>query len=265
MSNETVEKRREKILEKLNNNNKVYVKSMAEEFDVATETIRRDLDYLDKHKKLSKIFGGAVKIKTNRLELIHSERELVHQEGKQKIAATAADLIEDNDTIALQGGSTIEQLVPYLLGKRNLTVVTNSLPITYALLNKKEAGSFDGRIVMLGGETSYSSMSTNGFFAEDMLAKINFNKAFFSCAGFTPTSISTYLYEHIALSKLLIEKSALNILLADASKININHLYEFASLDEIDIVVCDAPMPVKWQKETNLSRLQWLTAENRPE
>jgi DeoR/GlpR family transcriptional regulator of sugar metabolism len=63
-----------------------------------------------------------------------------------------------------------------------LTIVTNSLPIAFGLLHYKEEGHFDGRVVLLGGETRSASMSVSGFFAEDMLSKISFNKAFFPAA-----------------------------------------------------------------------------------
>ncbi len=260
MSNESVEIRRKKILKKLNSENKVYVKALAEEFNVSMETIRRDLDCLDEERQLKKIFGGAVKLKNNHLEALHKERGLYNSEIKQKIALAASELVEDDDTIAILGGSTTEQMVPYLAEKNNLTIVTNSLPIAFGLLHYKEEGRFDGRIVLLGGETSSASMSTSGFFAEDMLLKLSFNKAFFSCAGFAPDNISTYLYEHIKLSKILIGKSDSNVLLADSSKMNVNHLYSFTSLRDINVVVCDSPIPDQWVNEIDLNQLQWIVA-----
>jgi DeoR/GlpR family transcriptional regulator of sugar metabolism len=260
MSNESVEIRRKKIIERLNSEDKVYVKALAEEFSVAMETIRRDLDYLDGERQLKKIFGGAVKLKNNRLELLHKERGLYNLEIKQKIALTASELIEDDDTIAILGGSTTEQMTPYLTDKRNLTIVTNSLPIAFGLLHYEEEGRFDGRVVLLGGETSSASMSASGYFTEEMLSKLSFNRAFFSCGGFAPDSISTYLYEHIKLSKILIEKSDLNVLLADTSKMNVNHLYSFASLRDINVVVCDSAIPEQWVNEIDLYQLQWLVA-----
>jgi DeoR family fructose operon transcriptional repressor len=141
-----------------------------------------------------------------------------------------------------------------------LTIVTNSLPIAFGLLHYKEEGHFDGRVVLLGGETRSASMSVSGFFAEDMLSKISFNKAFFSCGGFAPNSISTYLCEHIRLSQIFIEKSNVSILLADASKMNVNHLYSFASLKDINVVVCDCPIPEQWVNEIDSYQLQWLVA-----
>jgi Transcriptional regulators of sugar metabolism len=258
---ESIEQRRQKILDELNVKNKVYVKTLAQKFGVSMETIRRDLDYLATNNHLTKIFGGAIKVKNTHLELLYNERAVYNLDIKKQIAATAANLIENNDTIALLGGSTTEQITQHLLMKKNLFVITNSLPISFGLLNCKKEGTFDGRVVLVGGETNAVSMATSGFFAENMLAKLSVNKAFLSCAGFSPANISTFMEEHIQLSKLLIEKSDLSILVADSSKMNVNHLYNFATLKDFDMVVCDREMPDEWINEIDLDQLQWVTAK----
>ena len=104
-------------------------------------------------------------------------------------------------------------------------------------------------------------MATSGFFAEDMLAKLSVNKAFLSCAGFCPENISTFMEEHIRLSRLLIEKSDLSILVADSSKMNVNHMYKIATLKDFDMVVCDHEMPNEWINDIELDQLQWLAAK----
>lgn len=259
MPYESIEQRRQKILDELNVKNKVYVKKLAQEFGVSMETVRRDLDYLAANNQLHKIFGGAIKIKNTRLELLYNERAVYNLASKKSIAATAANLVEDNDTIALLGGSTTEQMTPYLLMKKHLFVITNSLPIALGLLNGKKEGTFDGKVIVVGGETNAASMSASGFFAEDMLAKLSVNKCFLSCAGFSPENISTFMAEHIRLSELLLEKSDLRILVADSTKMNVHHLYQFATLKEFDIVVCDHDMPIEWRNDIDPDELQWLT------
>lgn len=259
---ESIDQRRQKILDELNVKDKVYVKILAQKFGVSMETIRRDLDYLATNNQLNKIFGGAIKVKNTRLELLYNERATYNLQAKQKIAATAAKLIEDNDTIALLGGSTTEQMTQHLLTKKNLFVITNSLPISFGLLNCKKEGNFDGKVIVVGGETSVASMSTSGFFAEDMLEKLSVNKAFLSCAGFSPANISTFMEEHIRLSKLLVEKSDLSILVADSSKMNVHHLYNFATLQDFDMVVCDYTMPDEWIPDIDSDQLRWLTASH---
>ncbi|HWR06210.1 DeoR/GlpR family DNA-binding transcription regulator [Sporomusa sp.] len=258
---ESIEQRRQKILDELNVKDKVYVKTLAQKFDVSMETIRRDLDYLATNNQLTKIFGGAIKVKNTRLELLYNERAVYNLQSKKIIAAAAANFIEDNDTIALLGGSTLEQMTPHLLTKKNLFVVTNSLPISFGLLNYRKEGAFDGRVIVIGGETNAASMATSGFFAEDMLTQLSVNKAFLSCAGFSPSNISTFMEEHIRLSKLLVEKSDLSILVADSSKLNVHHLYNFATLKDFDMVVCDHGIPDEWINDIDSDQLQWLTAK----
>lgn len=261
MANQTVESRRRQILEKLNETDKIYVTDLADEFKVTTETIRRDLDYLDQAGELKKIFGGAIKRKDNSLELRHAARMFHHKNEKLAIAKYAAQFIEDNDAIAIQGGSTTEQLIPYLLHKKNLTVITNSLPIAYSILAHQEAGDFNGRILLLGGEVRTASMASCGYFVEAMLSKLSFNKVFLSCAGFTKDGISTYMYEHIRMSQMLIENADVSILMADSSKLNVQSLYTFAPLSSVTTVISDASMPKQWNESGELSALEWIVAQ----
>ncbi|MBP2638779.1 MAG: srlR [Firmicutes bacterium] len=257
----SMEERRNKIMEEFNVKDKVYVNALSEKFGVTMETIRRDLDALSTENKIKKIFGGAIKVKSMRFEFAYNERAKYNLEEKQRIAATAIALIEDNDTVALLGGSTTELFLQHLLTKKGLFVVTNSLPLSFDLLKCKKEGTFDGRLVVIGGEAGSASMSTSGFFAENMLMKISVNKAFISCAGFSPLSVSTLMEEHIQLSRILIEQSELRILVADSAKMNVSHLYHFANLSDFDIVVCDQNMPTDWISETNAERLQWIIAK----
>lgn len=260
MPSQSVEARRAKILQKLNDQEKVYVHELAIEFRVTTETIRRDLDILDQEGSLKKIFGGAIKRKDNRLELYHEDRSSHHKKEKAAIAKAASSFIEDGDILAIQGGSTTEELIPYLLPHHHLTVITNSLPIAYTLLAHQKSGDFDGQLLLLGGEVRTASMASSGYFAEDMLSKLSFNKVFLSCAGLTRDGVSTYLSEHIRLSQMLIRKSALAILMADSSKINTQSLYTFAPLSSISTVISNAEMPSHWKDTDPLSTLEWIVA-----
>ena len=100
----TVEERRNKILEELKIKDKVYVKVLTEQFGVAIETIRRDMDVLAAESKIKKIFGGAIKVKSPPFELLYNERAVYNLKTKRIIAAEAAILIEGSDTVSLLEG-----------------------------------------------------------------------------------------------------------------------------------------------------------------
>lgn len=254
-----VEKRRNDILQELEQRDKVYVKDLAEKFGVTTETIRRDLDKLESLNKLKKIFGGAIKTSHQKLEWIYNDRESINLEIKKKLAAEAASRVEDNDIIFLLAGSTIAQMPPFLREKKELTVVSNSVPIIFEFAQYKRNGEFDGRLIQIGGELQVSSMGMSGVLAQDMLKDITVNKAFFSCGGFTPDNISTFQSETALMMKRLLTQSQKKMLVADASKMGVKHLYKVTTLLEMDMIITDTDLPEDWKPHTELSSLQWVS------
>ncbi len=104
---------------------KVKVSELAREFAVSTETIRRYLEELDREKKLKKVYGGAVQLPGAGVEAPMLERNATYRE-KKRIGYKAATFVEDGDVIAIDDGSTPLQMVPYLVHRKNLTIVTSS-------------------------------------------------------------------------------------------------------------------------------------------
>ncbi|MFM9281256.1 DeoR/GlpR family DNA-binding transcription regulator [Paenibacillus jiagnxiensis] len=254
-----MEKRRKDILQELEERDKVYVKELAVKFGVTTETIRRDLDKLESLNKLKKIFGGAIKTSHQKLEWIYNDRESINLEVKRKLAAEAAEWVEDNDIIFLLAGSTVAQMPPFLREKKELTVVSNSVPIIFEFAQYKRNGDFNGRVIQIGGEFQVSSMGMSGVLAQDMLRDITVNKAFFSCGGFTPDNISTFQSETALMMKRLLTQSQKKVLIADASKMGVKHLYKVTSLLEVDMIITDTDLPEDWKPHTELSLLQWVS------
>ncbi len=119
--------RQQLILEKLKEDGAVSVSKLSLEFSVAEETIRRDLEKLEKQEKLLRTHGGAVPIDDNKHEPSLEKRRKINVEGKEKVAALAADLVSPGDTIFLDASTTTFYIARELKKMKNITVVTNSL------------------------------------------------------------------------------------------------------------------------------------------
>lgn len=117
-----VDNRRKKLLEALKSNGSVKVGDLAEEFQVSPLTIRRDLQYLEDHKKLERFYGGAT-VSGEDDEIVTQEDEI--KMYRKKIAQYAASLVEDGDTIFINTSSTALQMIKYIRDKR-VTVITNN-------------------------------------------------------------------------------------------------------------------------------------------
>lgn len=118
MKSYTQFERRKYILDELEKYNRVMVNDLAKLLNVTTETIRRDLDLLHKEGKLTKIHGGAIKKKDYTLEFYFNKRRNENMEEKRKIAMEASKLVEDNDIIAIEIGTTTMQILDYIYDKK---------------------------------------------------------------------------------------------------------------------------------------------------
>ena len=118
--------RRKRILDRLESAGRVYVKQMAETFNVTEVTIRRDLAMLERSGLLNKTYGGATlpspEIKTS--VRYRQKRKLA---AKRIVGKLAGALIKDGDIIYLEAGSTCYEIIPFLADKKKLTVIVNSL------------------------------------------------------------------------------------------------------------------------------------------
>ena len=131
------QERYQAILQILNEKNAVTVSELTQLLDTSESTIRRDLTALDEMGKLNKVFGGATSVKQTSgiLEDNVSNRETVMSEEKNLIASYAAKLINDNDFVFIDAGTTTSRLVDYITNDK-ATYVTNGIPHARKLLQK---------------------------------------------------------------------------------------------------------------------------------
>ena len=125
--------RRNRILTILREERHVVVSELAKVFDVSEETIRRDLDKLEKEGHVVKTYGGAVISEGSEAELPYVIRKKANVEAKQKIADLAADLIMDGDTLILDASSTAVFIAQKIKSKKEITLITNSIEVLMEL------------------------------------------------------------------------------------------------------------------------------------
>ena len=123
---EITAKRRNEISRMIITDGSIRVGEVAEKFGVSTETIRKDLIYLDKKGIIKKSHGGAVAA-SDFFEKPFSKRESENVESKKQIAMLALGLIGDNDVVILDSGSTVLELAKLITLKSGLTIITNSI------------------------------------------------------------------------------------------------------------------------------------------
>lgn len=246
-NNSTIDRRME-ILEQLNQKGKVKVAQLSKMFNVSVVTIRNDLTHLEEKGMLVKTRGGGLKISPRvGIDYQLNEKSQIHSIEKQLIGKKAASIIEDNDTIIVDSGTTTIEVIKNLHQLQNLTVITNALNIASQLV------TYDNiRVILLGGILRNTSLSLIGPIAENSIKKFNCDKLFLGVDGIDSTyGISTPNPEEAQLNQLMIDISKQVIVVTDSSKFKRRSFVHIAPMSKIHTVITDSKIP-----EDELKNLQ---------
>ncbi len=234
--------RRNAILAKLNVNGKVIVADLSQEFDVTEETIRRDLEKLDKEGLAKKTYGGAVSNQNLNTDLPISVRKRTNVELKQKIAEKIADMINDGDYIMLDASSTAIFVTKCIKNRKNITLITNSVEIMLELADKD-----DWNILSTGGALKKGALSLVGSSAERMIRGFHVDFAICSCKGIDMNMGITDSNEKDSEIKQAIFAAADNKILAvDSTKFDKISFVRVCDIADVDTVVTDEQPADRW-------------------
>lgn len=226
--------RLEKIVRLVNERGSIRVSELGEICGVTEETIRRDLDKLERAGRLQRSHGGAVSIREPQPEIPYAEREILHMEEKKRIAREAIRYIEPYDKIILDASSTawyMASIVPDI----PLTVLTNSIKVAMELCTKEKI-----QVISAGGILASRSLSYVGPRAELFLDSYHVDKAFISCKGIhVERGISESSEMQAIVKKKMISISENVFLLVDSSKFGMQAFAQFAEIDQVDVLVTD--------------------------
>lgn len=232
-----VEERQSQIVEFVEANKKATVNQLCEHFCVSSATIRNDLRDLESAHLILRTHGGAMMKRTG-LDLNSSQKEVHNLEAKNKVARKALDLIEDGDTIVLDTGTTTLELARILGEKNDITVVTNDLAIALALEDTSGVN-----IVLMGGivRKGFHCAVSIGEGSSQILNGLTVDKAIMGVNGLSISHGATTPDINTAnTKKLMIAIASSVIVLCDSTKLEHYSFAQFASLDEIDVVVTDS-------------------------
>jgi len=231
------------IVEMVNKKGILTVNEIINQLDVSDMTVRRDLDELEKSGKLLRIHGGAQSLSyTLDQELSHTEKATLQIQEKKEIAAAAASLIHEGETIFLGPGTTIELLATHLLNKK-IRIITNNYPVFDILAQA------DGpEILLIGGDFRKNTGAFVGPITNDNLRRLKFTKAFISSNGVHNEAISTYSTEEGEAQQIALNNSRKKYLLVDNKKFNRDDFYVFYNLHDFDLLITDRQISPELQE-----------------
>lgn len=228
------EERQVQILNLLRANRRVEVKELSKILKVSEVTIRNDLAKMERSGLLKRTHGGAILANEKENEISYLQQTTIRTEQKKKIAQVAAQMIEDREKIIVGTGSTILQMVNYLENKKNLTVITPSLPFAYQI------SAFPNiAIIVPGGYYRPSSGILFGPFFEENMEKLFVEKAFIGAKGVTEDFVTDADMIEAEVNATLITRAKTRILLVDSTKIGVFAFATIANTRDIDILITD--------------------------
>jgi DeoR/GlpR family transcriptional regulator of sugar metabolism len=235
------EQRRRKILDLLEQKGQITVRDVVERFSVSAVTARGDLDSLASSGAAVRSHGGAVRqMEANRDYPLRLKATL-HRAEKSKIGRAAADLIQPNEVVILDSGTTTAEIARQLKAKnlQSLTVITNALNIVSELVDAPGI-----TVIGIGGLLRPVSLSFVGPQAEAMLKDLHADRLFLAVDGFDLESgPSTPDVLEAQLNALMIKVAKETNVVADYSKLGRRSVSRIASIDKVHRLITDTRAP----------------------
>ena len=227
--------RQKKILELLRDEGAVWVSKLSQELDVTEETVRRDLEKLEKQEMLLRTHGGAIPIDESNHEMSLEKRKNLNVDSKMKLAKEAVKYISSGDTIFLDASTTTFYMAKEIKNMKGITVVTNSIRVVNEL-----AGVPDLRVIGVGGFVS-NNQSFVGNLAQRAITENFFaNKIFFSSRGITENAgILESNEQECGIKQCMIKNSDTKYYLCDKSKIGRIGFAKLSEFDGIDYFITE--------------------------
>ena len=231
------EERQQAIAQLVTRRGRLSVNELADQYDVTTETVRRDLSALERMGLVRRVHGGAVPANTLiAIEAALSERDTANTAEKDRIAAAAIVLLPPpGSTVVMDAGSTTSRVASFLPRDHRLTVVTHSVPVAarLALLPQIELHLLPGRV----RPTTQAAVGPETVLA---LAGLRADVAFIGTNGISVEhGLSTPDRDEADAKRAMVACARQVVVLADADKIMVETPIRFATLDEVDVLVTD--------------------------
>jgi len=225
--------RRQRIMDRVLQVGRVDVTELAERFTVTNETIRRDLTQLQRERLVLRVHGGAVPFRDTMITEPLQVREGQHAEEKRRIARAAALEVPEGGSVLIDAGSTTAHLAEFIDRDRDLTVITNSIPIVRALATTEHP-----HVIVLGGALRRRTMAFVDETGIDTLGDYTVDVLFMGCDGASvENGFSVPYRSEAAIKRAMISSARRTVMMFDHSKLGDDRLLRFAALSDIDTIV----------------------------
>ena len=255
MKNKTTE-RRQSILEKIHKQGSIRVEDMAKTYAVSEVTIRNDLKYMEERGLVHRSHGGALIRQNVGFDHPLAEKQRLRMTEKREIAKTAAELVENGDSIILDSGTTTFEMLNHLGDRSDITILTNAVNIAYAAISLPNI-----QTLLTGGFLRKKSFSLVGPDAEELLSKYYVDKLFIGVDGLDlEYGISTPNPEEASLNRIMVSISREVIVVADSSKFGRSSLSKICGVDAITKLITDRNIDPEFKRSLEAQGIEVIVS-----
>jgi DeoR/GlpR family transcriptional regulator of sugar metabolism len=247
------QQRRDAIRSRLAAEGHATVKALADALDVSEATVRRDLRLLADCGELELVYGGATVLRRGDYSV--RTKSGLNVDAKRVVGQLAADLVADGETLFLDSGTTVFEMVPGLKRKRGQCVIVNSLRLATELGAPRE-----GNVVVIGGQYRPERMDCVGPLALDTLEQLRGFRAFIGADGLSMDfGVTAVDMDSAHLYRMALRHAREAILLVDHSKFQAPSLFKICDFDVISRVVTDRRPPEAWMEFLEARGIEVIT------
>lgn len=249
--------RRRIITDRIRATGQVVVSALSTEFQVSEETIRRDLEALEKGGIATRIYGGAVLRGNDRSAPPYSIRKNTNIEPKVTIARALSRLVRDGDTLMVDESSTSAYAVRALRQKKNITLITNSLELL-----REMTGQDTWHVVSTGGSLKTDVLAQVGPHALRTVGSYHAAYAILSCRGINEQlGLADSDEAVVQIKQAMIGSCDRSILLADHRKFDRSGLVALGPLGSVDTLITDTAPSPQWQERLEQAGVELICGE----
>lgn len=226
--------RKQKILEKLEQEAILDVKELAILLETSEITVRRDLAILSEQGLLVRTHGGAMKVSLSQMPVSFAQKSAINAEQKDEICRIAVAQIQAGDVVFLDCGSTVFRMCPFIRNIK-IKVVTNSLPIINELIGSEVSLNF------AGGEIDFERQAAHGKIAVEHFQRYRADKAFVGIDGISlKNGLSASSEKEAEITMALAQNTREVFFLCDSGKLEKDRYLPFAPIDFVQNLITDS-------------------------
>lgn len=239
-SRKAINNRHKSIISLVGKTGFATVEEMARQHNVTPQTIRRDINFLDKEGYLSRYHGGAAPASSTENVAYRHRKELLLAE-KRKIAQKVASIIPDKSSLFINIGTTTEHVANALCDHGRLRIITNNLNVA-AIMSRKE----DFQVIVAGGIVRARDGGITGESAVQFIRQFKMDIGIIGISGIDPDgTLLDFDFKEVHVARTIIENSRKVFLVTDHSKFGRNAMVKLGSIREIDTLITDRQPPAE--------------------